>query len=715
MNFHRSSQILKAALIASVAAVAMPAAAQEASEIIVTAQRENRTQVSREGSVGVLGNQPAENVPFSVKSYNAALILNQQPQTLGQVLENDPSVRTTYGFGNAQEVFVIRGFTLASDDVGFDGLYGIVPRQLVAPELYESVQVLNGASAFLNGAAPGGGGLGGSVNLVPKRATADGLKRATLNYTSSEHFGGSLDVGQRFGDGAFGVRLNAVARRGDVAIDDEFRSTYLVGGAFDYSSGPLRMSLDVAYQRMHVRGLRPKLRFAGAIPAVPAPDTNYAQPWTYTTARDIFGIAKLEYDLADDVLFYASAGARDSSEHGIYGSIVLADAVTGAADYSSSYIPRTDNNESVQAGLRAKFGNDVVSSQANIGGSVNWLTNRNAYAFYTSSGTTNIYNPVVLPRSSTLSFPVGGNLDDPFPIERSRLASVFASNTLGFLDDRVLLTGGVRIQAIKSRSYSAFGGALTSTYDESELTPVAGLVIKPVEGLSLFANRIEGLQRGATAPNEATVINRGEVLAPFKSTQYEFGGKLNIGGIAASLAFYQTDKPSAYAIPDPEGSGLLRYGAYGKQRNRGIEVSLDGELTKDLYLIAGASVNEAKFRETLNGVNESNSVPGIPDYLVNAGLEWDTAFVPGLTLTGRVVHTGKQMADNANTLRLPEWTRVDLGARYVAVLGSQPVTFRFNVDNVANERYWASAFDAFSPQLLQGAPRTYKASLSVDF
>ena len=714
MKFVRSSRVLKAALIASAAGVAMPALAQEASEIVITAQRENRTQVSRQGSVGVLGDQPAENVPFSVKSYNAALILNQQPQTLGQVLENDPSVRTTYGFGNAQEVFVIRGFTLASDDVGYDGLYGIVPRQLVAPELYESVQVLNGASAFLNGAAPGGGGLGGSVNLIPKRATADGLKRVTLNYTSSAHFGGSLDVGQRLGDGAFGVRLNAVARRGDVSIDDEFRSTYLVGGAFDYNAGPLRMSLDVAYQRMHVRGLRPKLRFAGVIPAVPDADTNYAQPWTYTTARDIFGVAKLEYDLADDVLFYASAGARDSSEHGVYGSITLADAITGAADYSSSYIPRTDNNESVQAGLRARFGNDVVSSQANVGGSVNWLTNRNAYEFYASSGTTNIYDPVELPRSSVVTFP-GGNIDDPFPIERSRLASVFASNTLGFLGDRILLTGGVRIQAIKIKSYSAADGSLDSIYNESELTPVAGLVIKPVEGLSLFANRIEGLQRGGTAPNEATVINRGEVLAPFKSTQYEFGGKLNIGGVAASLAFYQTDRPSAYAIPDPQGSGLLRYGAYGKQRNRGIEFSLDGELTKGLYLIAGASVNEAKFRETLNGVNEGNSLPGIPDYLVNAGLEWDTAFLPGLTLTGRVVHTGKQMADNANTLRLPEWTRVDLGARYVSVLGGQPVTLRFNVDNVANERYWASAFDAFSPQLLQGAPRTYKASLSVDF
>jgi len=38
--------------------------------------------------------------------------------------------------------------------VSIDGLYGVTPRQLVSPELYESVQVLNGASAFLFGAAP---------------------------------------------------------------------------------------------------------------------------------------------------------------------------------------------------------------------------------------------------------------------------------------------------------------------------------------------------------------------------------------------------------------------------------------------------------------------------------------------------------------------------------------------------------------------------------
>ena len=250
-------------------------------------------------------------MPFVVKSYNSALILNQQPQTLGQVLENDPSIRVTNGFGTAAEVFVMRGFALFSDDIAFNGLYGLTPRQLVAPELYEQVQVLNGANAFLNGAAPGGSGIGGSVNLVPKRAGPTPLTRATLNYTGSAHFGGSFDVGRRFGGDRLGVRVNGALRRGDVAVDDEYRSATVLGASFDYTTDRARVTLDLAFQRQHVRGLRHKVAVTTAIPKVPRADVNYAQSWQYSTQRDLFGTLAAEFDLTDDIELYGSVGARD--------------------------------------------------------------------------------------------------------------------------------------------------------------------------------------------------------------------------------------------------------------------------------------------------------------------------------------------------------------------------------------------------------------------
>ena len=716
--------------------LATPAVAQEAptdasvetsTDIVVTAQHRNETQVIHEGKLGALGDKPASDVPFAIKSYNSALILNQQPQTLGQVLENDPSIRTTYGFGNAAEQFVVRGFTLFSDDIGFDGLYGITPRQLVAPELYDQVQVLNGASAFLNGATPSGSGIGGSVNLVPKRAGATDLFRATANFTSSEHLGGSFDVSHRTNDGTFGMRVNGAFRSGDVAINDEFRRTEVIGGSFDYRGAAVRLTVDLAYQRERVNQLRPKVTVATAsIPRVPDSDHNYGQPFTYTDLRDVFGSVRGEWDVADNAMLYASFGARDGSEQGIYGGITVNDATTGAATGTALYVPRTDNNEAAEAGIRVKLVSGGITHEVNVGGSAIWQVNRNAYDFRYGPGfagyATNLYvTPAVALPSSTL---VGGNLANPFPRTRTDLGSAFASDTIGLFGDQLLVTGGLRLQTINLKSYSYASGARESRYDEDAVTPVVGIVLKPVAGLSLYANRIESLAQGPTAPLSGLdpaagtikpVINAGEVFAPYRSVQYEVGGKLAIGTITGSVALFTIAQPVGQVSDDPAAPDFVRYGLFGEQRNRGIELTLDGEIVRGLRVIAGGAVTDATLRKTPGGLYAGNDAPGVPGYTANANVEWDLPFASGFTMTGRVVQTGKQQVDAANTLELPAWTRFDLGARYVASIAATPVTLRVNVDNVADNRYWASAFDSFNQSLLQGMPRTYKASVSVNF
>src|SRR3546814_4115202 len=76
--------------------------------------------------------------------------------------------------------------------------------------------------------------------------------------------------------------------------------------------------------------------------------------------------------------------------------------------------------------------------------------------------------------------------------------SLFVSDTIGFWNDRVLITGGIRLQEIGSKSYAANAtgaipaGGLTGKYSKDAVTPVFGLVVKPAEGVSLYANRVEG-------------------------------------------------------------------------------------------------------------------------------------------------------------------------------------------------------------------------------
>jgi len=129
-------------------------------------------QVARGGRIGLLGNVDMMDTPFNTTNYTLGVIQDQQARSVADVVQNDPSVRVARGSGNFQELYVIRGFAVNSDDLAYNGLFGLLPRQFVAAELLERVEVFRGASAFVNGAAPGGGGIGGTINLLPKRAAS---------------------------------------------------------------------------------------------------------------------------------------------------------------------------------------------------------------------------------------------------------------------------------------------------------------------------------------------------------------------------------------------------------------------------------------------------------------------------------------------------------------------------------------------------------------
>lgn len=496
----------------------------------------------------------------------------------------------------------------------------------------------------------------------------------------------------------------------------------MLGAGIDHDSGPLRASLSLNWQRLRQSHWRPKVTVSTAIPDAPDADTNYGQPWSAIETEDFFGTASIEYDVADNATLYARFGARDGREDQYTSSFTLTDAASGDGTAGGSFVPREDNNEAATAGMRVSLAAGGISHELNVGASASWQEIRTAYDFYAGGFATNLYEPVDIPRPPSLF--AGGDLDDPFPITRTRVSSVFASDTLGFWNDRVLLTGGLRLQEIRVRSYAYFGGALDSDYRENAVTPVVGLVVKPAEGISLYANRIEGLVRGDTAPQGVTdpvsggilpVTNAGEVLPPYRSVQYEFGGKAYFGPVNASLAFFRIDRPNSAYRADTDNPGQVRFGPFGEQRNQGIEFTLDAEPVRGLRLIGGVAVNDPELRRAPGGVNEGNDAAGIPEWTGNANVEWDLPFLPALTLTGRAVYTGKQAADPANTLELDDWARFDLGVRYVALVAENPLTLRFGVDNVSDEDYWASAFSSFGTELLQGGPRTFKASASVEF
>ncbi|WP_208047142.1 hypothetical protein, partial [Yersinia pestis] len=64
--------------------------------------------------------------------------------------------------------------------------------------------------------------MGGSVNIVTKRADDAPLTRFTTEYASDSRWGGHLDLGRRFGDqNQYGLRVNGAFRGGQPRIDGQ--------------------------------------------------------------------------------------------------------------------------------------------------------------------------------------------------------------------------------------------------------------------------------------------------------------------------------------------------------------------------------------------------------------------------------------------------------------------------------------------------------------
>jgi iron complex outermembrane receptor protein len=676
-------------------------------------------QVARGGQMGVLGNQDNMDVPFTMTSYTSKLIEDQQAEDVGDVLLNDPSVRQSFGYGNQAQVFVIRGLPLNSDDISYNGLYGVLPRQILSTDAIERVEVFKGPNAFINGVSPTGSGLGGGVNLQPKRAGDTPIRRYTQDISTDGRIGEHLDLGQRFGeDNRFGARVNLSQREGETAIDDQDQRTKLFVAGLDYRGDRFRVSTDFGYQKQRINHLRNSVQLgtATSIPTAPDASHNYGQSWTYAETEDTFGMMRGDWDLNDSWTAYLAGGVKHTRETGVYGTPTLV-GNTGTATISGSEIPHNEDNTTFSAGLNGRFQTGPISHQVAIGASTIWTQQENAYTFYSSdTGNTNIYNANQLSKPTTESI-TGGDMSDPGVTGKTRNRSLAVSDTFGLFDDSLLLTYGLRRQQLRVEGYSydgtTFGGvpygnndgSRNAIYDEGITTPVYGIVYKPIEMVSLYANRIEGLAEGEDAP--ATSNNAGTTYAPGRTKQIEAGIKLDMGNFGANLGVFRIEKPT-----DGYTDANNNFVRAGRQVNKGLELSVFGEPIEGLRLMAGGTRMNSELKDPATAADEGNHAIGVPTFQLNASADWDIPGLEGAALNARMLRTGGQYADQANTLSLPTWNRFDAGARYKFKVDQKDLTLRVNVENITDKNYWASANGGY---LTQGEPRLVKFSGTIDF
>ncbi|WP_456632868.1 TonB-dependent receptor [Bradyrhizobium sp. USDA 10063] len=663
-------------------------------------------QVAQGGTLGLLGSTNVMNVPFSTVNFTSQLIENQQARTAADTLINDASVRLTTGSNGFDDTFQIRGFPVPAGDVGFNGLYGLVSSSRVPAQIIERIELLKGPGALINGMAPGGS-VGGGINIVSKRALEVPFTRVTPIFMSAGNYGVYLDTSRRFGENKeWGVRFNGVGRNGEASIDDGNWRTGLGALSLDYRGERLRWTLDAISQNDDTKNFRPQMTIQGTVPFIPAPPDARSNwyPGTMLRQRDNTIASGIEYDLTESLTAYAGLGYRegenaqtfpDSRVTGFPGGIDALGNFRLINAYYDSYTKTTSGN----AGIRSRFEVGPVSHAVNFAFTGYYQENGNAYVANTpaQSVPSNIYNPSPLPVVTGARLP-------PRLANEITLRSVALADTMSFLNDAILVTVGARHQRVEQDAFSTTTGLRTSSYGAEALTPLAGVVVKPWHNVSLYANYAEGLSQGTiVGPGYS---NTGTVLAPFKSKQQEAGVKVDWGTIMTTAAVFQITRPSQIRT----ASNALAYD--GEQRNRGVELSAYGLLLPGLRGMASATFLQPELTNPTNPLERGNDAPGVPDRTFSAGLDWDTPWVTGLALNGRVIYTSGSYLTSANLLRFPDWTRVDIGARYTTTaLNGRPVTIRANIENVTGENYWLTT----GTFVTVGSPRTYIVSAAFDF
>jgi len=651
-------------------------------------------QLARGGDLGILGRTDLMDVPFSTTNYTSALIENQQALNISDVVMSDASVRTLQARGGFGEDFQIRGFTVGMRDVSLNGLYGLVPSTRIPLEMIERVEVLKGPGSLTNGVGPNGS-VGGNINVVTKRAGDEPLTRVTGTYMGEGQLGTHLDVGRRLGsDNQWGVRANGVWRNGEGNIDGGRQRLGLGSLGLDYAGDKLRWSLDALATDGKTTEFRPQVGFRSgttSVPAVPDARLNF-YPGTELTDKAKTVISRLEYDLSDSTTVYGGIGYSDvKSYQNFPGAWGTEPDAQGNFSVSNGYYDEYNKTLSADAGLRTRFKTGSIGHTLVV--SANHMARETGY-FYTATGATpsNLYKPSPLP---TIASPRLA------PSKTAELAqqSLAIADTMAFMDNRVLLTLGLREQTIHQKSVNG-----STAYKASAITPLAGLVFKATRDTSIYTNYTAGLQAGGIAG--VGMVNEGQVFAPQKSKQVELGVKKDWGMLMTQAAIYQITQPASMTE-----NNVYSYG--GEQRNRGLELSAYGELQRGLRLMASAAFNDAKLTRTASGANQGNNANGVPKRTFNVGLDWDTPWVSGLSINGRVIHTAPMYFDAANQLRMQGWTRMDIGARYRTKVGSKPVVLRASLENVADKAYWVTSPNPSYATV--GAPRTLMLSAQIDF
>jgi iron complex outermembrane recepter protein len=714
-----------AALMAGTSALAQvaPKAATAAStgpvleQIVVTADRKGYgAELVQAGSFR--GAQTID-TPLTISVIPQQVLQSQQALGLLDALKNTAGVTSSQTSPTVYNNLSIRGIPVENrGNYRLDSSLPIVNLIDLPLEDKDRVEALKGASALYYGFTTPAG----IINMTMKRPTQDRLLALKVFGDSHGGVGGHIDASQTFG--MFGARINLVDAGVDSGIDKTYGHRSLIAGAFDLRpTDKLTLSLDVESIKKKVpepgvfKLVAPKSTVANPYPDVILPPlidpkTNFGDKWMKNEADEVNVLGHVDYKFSPAWEAIFDIGESKLHRTRRFASFTPTNLATGEGTLAISLQNRNEYiNKNVRGELAGAFDTGPLQHELLIGASRNERTQFNSTA---TAG--------LCPNTAGVRVTCTQNFLNPRPIPETPLGPSVGVLTgikdIGYYAfDRIKYEEWLQLLiGVRKSDYTEDNRTTGVTTFHATPTSVSyGVVVKPRSWASVYATYIEGLESTPIAP--AAAVNAGAQLPATESTQKEFGLKIEPQrGLLFQAAYFDIDRASTFLNTQNV------FVQDGRARYRGVELSLTGEITRDLSIFASAQYLNARQDSgaptVVTGTTVAPSSVGkfienTPKHTYSVAGEYRFGDrLPGFSVNGGVFFTGARAINALNQAWAPGYTLVNLGAAYQTELYGHETTFRINAENITNRRYWVSTAGLF---LAEGAPSVVKFSIGTRF
>lgn len=667
------------------------------SEIVVLGQRGQDYKVGQLTTATRTGTDIMD-VPQSIQFVPRDVIDDQQVLDLTSALRNVSGIQAGTDAGNRSESFTIRGFRSS---------YYAVDSIMLSPAIetndsyrdlanIERLEVLKGPASVLYGR----GDPGGLINLVTKQPKFVRGMNMSMQVGSNNLVRGQADVTGPITD-TLAVRVIGAAQTGDTFRDvfEPFRRQFASGSLLWKPDDKTRVIASLTYTRQTSqvdRGIVATLDGTGKLVANLPRERFLGENWaTMKSERYEFNY-RIERDLTD-WLTVRQIGHYDEGKldlFGInYGNAVAVNATTGNRTLTRNGVEQHENNNNYdfQADMVARFNTGSIGHTIVFGGEY-----VKSYRFRTFARATlsaiNIDRPVYGARPGTF-VPAADRL------VRSKSWSAYAQDQID-IGDSFKLLAGVRFDHAQQSDF----GTTQYASDDKAWSPRVGVVWKPVENVSFFADYTRSFQ----SKPEPTID--GKPIDPEKGKQYEAGIKAELfkGRLAATAAVYELTRENV-TQQDPINIGFNINA--GVQRARGVELDLSGSITPAIKVIANGAYTDAQIIQSTDYA-AGNQLIGVPKWSGSIWATWEPreGVLRNFGLGGGVFAASDRQGDLNNSFAIGGYTRFDSSVWYKV---ADKVRVSLNVKNLTDQYYISSVVSR--AQITPGEGRSFMVGLTGNF